>query len=141
MSRIIANCIVASVLTAAIVSPAHADEKQFQIETSGVGVESCASYTLALRDNRPTAAIKMDGKIYYTEANGFTQWIVGFVNAANWITTSTNISTKVGKRLQHTKMSVDVNGVALWVKNYCEANPSASISLGAVAYVNAHVKK
>jgi hypothetical protein len=34
--------------------------------------------------------------------------------------------------------SVDVNSIALWVKKYCEANPSESLVFGAGAFIRAH---
>ena len=106
---------------------------------SGVGVESCATYSLALADNRPTSAIKMEGKNYFTEANAYTQWLVGFVNGVNWINSTAIVSKDTGKRLKLKDMSVDVNGVALWVKNYCDANPAQTIVDGATAYINKHL--
>ncbi|MBK6386195.1 MAG: hypothetical protein IPF71_04975 [Rhodoferax sp.] len=85
--------------------------------------DSCASYVLALHENRPTAAIEMEGKTYYTMANAYTQWITGFVTAANMSGQPTR------------QIKVDVNGIALWVKNYCDANPSENIVAAASAFV------
>jgi hypothetical protein len=94
---------------------------------TGIGADSCASYVLALSENRPTAAITMEGKTFYTTANAYTQWINGFLTAMN----------ATGKPGQG-QIQVDVNGIALWVKNYCEANPSESIVMGAGAFIRAH---
>lgn len=97
---------------------------------TGIGNDSCASYVLALTENRPTAAITYDGKTYFTTANAYTQWVTGFV-------TATNLAGKPGSG----QMQVDVNGIALWVKQYCEANPSASVVMGAGAFIRAHRPK
>lgn len=97
---------------------------------AGLGSDSCASYVLALSENRPTAAITYDGKTYYTTANAYTQWITGFVTAGN-------LAGKPGQG----QIQVDVNGIALWVKQYCEANPSEAIVTGAGAFVRAHRPK
>lgn len=94
---------------------------------SGIGGDSCASYVLALSESRPTAAIIMEGKTFYTTANAYTQWINGFI-------TATNLTREPGQG----QIQVDVNGIALWIKNYCEANPSESIVMGAGAFIRAH---
>ncbi len=97
---------------------------------TGIGNDSCASYVLALAEDRPTAAIEMEGKTYYTAANAYTQWINGFV-------TATNLASKPGRG----QILVDVNGIALWIKNFCDANPSERIVNGVVAFVRAHKAK
>ena len=116
-----------------------AQAQKGEMLVSGVGVESCATYSLALSENRPSSAISMNGKKYFTEANAYTQWLVGFVNAANWINSAAIVSNDSGKRQKLKDMSVDVNGVALWVKNYCDANPTKTIFDGATAYINKHI--
>ena len=97
---------------------------------TGIGGDSCGSYVLALNENRPTAAVTYDGKMYYTKANTYAQWVTGFVTAANF-------ASKPGQG----QIQVDVNGIALWVKQYCEANPSALIASGADAFIRAHRPK
>lgn len=114
------------VALAGCVSAGAADTPQWVV--IGLGIDSCASYVLALDDDRPTAAIKMEGKDYYTSANAYTQWINGFVTAANMS----------GPQELKYQIHVDVNGIALWVKNYCAAHPSDSIVSGAGAFVRAH---
>lgn len=94
---------------------------------TGIGGDSCASYVLALSENQPTAAITMEGKTFYTTANAYTQWINGFITAMN-------VTGKPGQN----QIQVDVNGIALWVKNYCETNPSESIVMGVGAFIRAH---
>lgn len=95
---------------------------------SGIGVDSCASYTLALDADRPTAAIEMNGKLYYTAANAYTQWLNGFVTAANM----------AGPQDLKSQIKVDVNGLALWVRQYCVQHPSDSIVAAAGAFVRSH---
>jgi hypothetical protein len=114
------------VALAGCISARAADTPQWVV--TGLGNDSCASYVLALDDDRPTAAINMDGKDYYTAANAYTQWINGFVTAAN-------MSGPQGFKYQ---IHVDVNGIALWVKNYCAAHPSDPIVSGAGAFVRTH---
>ena len=49
----------------------------------GIGSDSCASYVLALKDATPTTAYTMAGKLYYSPANAYTQWINRYVTASN----------------------------------------------------------
>lgn len=108
--------------------PAHS------MEISGLGVNSCASYVLALNENRPTAAISMDGKTYLTEAGGYTQWIVGFVNGIRWISSTTETYSN-GKRVRIRQLPADVNAIALSVKQICEAKPDIALAVAAMEYV------
>ena len=118
---------LASALTILLLACSTSSAAEYpQWVVSGVGLDSCASYVLALHENRPTAAIEMEGKTYYTMANAYTQWITGFVTAAN-------ISGQPTRQIK-----VDVNGIALWVKNYCDANPSENIVAAASAFVRTH---
>ena len=116
-------------LALAAITSSSADALESQLwRVSGIGADSCASYVLALDDNRPSAAIVMEGKTYYTMANAYTQWINGFVTSANMSGPST-LSYQI---------NVDINGVALWVKSYCAAHPSEPVVAAAGAFVRAH---
>jgi hypothetical protein len=97
----------------------------------GIGADSCASYVLALADNRPSAAITMDGKLYYTTANAYTQWILGFVTANN---------LTMGKPGRG-QITIDTDGIVIWVKNYCEAHPTENIFFGVSAFIREHQPK
>ncbi|NBA95332.1 hypothetical protein [Pseudomonas sp. R5(2019)] len=92
-----------------------------QYVVNGIGGDSCASFVLALSDYQPTNAIVTGGKTYYTMANAYTQWLSGFITAGS-----------------QGANRVDVNGIALWVKKYCEANPSEILAFGAGAFIRAH---
>jgi len=115
---------------ALLLSPLAEAAESPQWVVLGIGTDSCASYTLALDADRPTAAIKMDVKVYYTTANAYAQWLSGFVTAANMS----------GPEDLKYQINVDVNGVALWVKNYCVQYPSEPIVAAAGAFVRAHRK-
>jgi hypothetical protein len=94
---------------------------------AGIGNDSCASYVLALNVDQPAAAMVAQGKTYFTMANAYSQWLGGFVSAVN-------SSRKSGPE----QIKVDMNGIALWVKNYCETHPSERLVYGAGAFINAH---
>lgn len=118
--------------------PSWADNvplSQKTMEFSGVGLDSCASLVLAFNENRPTSAIKMDGKTYLTEAGSYTQWIVGFVNAIRWVSASAEIFSN-GKKIVIRPLSADVNAIALSVKKRCEDKPDLSIFQAVTDYIN-----
>lgn len=108
---------------------------QKTMEISGMGLDSCASLVLALNENRPTAAVKMDGKTYLTEAGAYTQWIVGFVNAIRWVSASAETFSN-GKRVIIRPLPADVNAIALSVKKRCEDKPDLSIFQAVTDYIN-----
>lgn len=92
-----------------------------QYAVNGIGNDSCASFVLALSDYQATNAIVTGGKTYFTMANAYTQWLAGFITAGS-----------------QGANRVDVNGIAMWVKKYCEANPSEMLVFGAGAFIRAH---
>ncbi|MBF7144987.1 MULTISPECIES: hypothetical protein [Pseudomonas] len=92
-----------------------------QYVVNGIGGDSCASFVLSLSDYQPTNAIVSGGKTYYTMANAYTQWLAGYITAGS-----------------QGANRVDVNGMVLWIKKYCEDNPSESIVFGAGAFIRAH---
>ena len=84
--------------------------------TFGIGAEdSCASYMVALSGRKPAEAV------------AHTQWLAGFVSAINAF-------SRPGKG----QIQVDVNGIALWVKAYCDTHPSEKLLVAASAFARAH---
>jgi len=119
-----------TILSLALVATNAAAVDSDQWAIHGLGADSCGSYIVALSENKPTAAIRMGGHAYLPMANAYTQWILGFVTLANLRASPGN-----GQIL------VDVNGIAAWIKNYCEANPSSALSAAASAFVRQHQPK
>lgn len=97
----------------------------------GVGAESCGSFVTAIESNKPGEIIKDNhsGKIFYTEINAKMQWIFGFIAAKNW-------DLPISKQV-----TIDRDGTALWIKKYCEKNPTKGIPAAASEFVKAHIKK
>jgi hypothetical protein len=111
----------------------------YSMEISGFGVDSCASYVLALNEDRPTAAVSISGKKYLTEAGGYTQWVTGFVNAIRWVNTDVDIYSK-GKKIKIRQLPADVNAIALSVKKICETKPDIALAVAVMEYVNSDSK-
>lgn len=94
----------------------------------GEGSDSCGSYTLALSENPPTGGIKLKGEDYYSKAAAYSQWVAGFVTANNFS----------GRRVPS---HIDFNGMSMWIKSYCEKNPTETIAHAAEAFVKNHKNK
>lgn len=89
-----------------------------QVMAHGVGAfDSCGSLVAAMEKYSPTQLLRnhSSGEVYGTPTTRYMDWIDGFVSAANTF------------RQDHEQISVDREGKALWMKNYCERNPERSI--------------
>lgn len=104
--------------------PAHAQK----VMVVGVGSDSCGSYVLALAKNAPTRAMRMEEQLYYTDTAAYAQWISGYVTA----------NAFAGRPIPE---HIDFNGIMMWVKSYCDTNPTHTIAHAAQAFVSAHRAK
>ena len=96
-----------------------------QIMVFGIGKDSCGSFTLAIAKNVPTSAMRMDEQLYYTDTAAYAQWIAGYVTA--------NEAAR-----QPVRSHTDFNGVMMWIKNFCDSNPTSPLAHAAQAFVEAH---
>lgn len=97
----------------------------------GVGAESCGSFLTAISKNSPGEVLKENnsGEVFYTEINAKMQWIFGFIAAKNWDLPESK------------QITVDRDGTAIWIKQYCEKNPTKGIPSAASEFVKVHLKK
>ena len=117
-------------------------ERIYMQEVSGLGTDSCASFILALNENRPTGAIRMGNKDYFTEAAAYSQWLLGYVNAVNWVMTTTKgTMSEAGEKISFSIIPTDINAVALSVKKQCEAKPDMPLVTALNLYINTIAKK
>lgn len=116
---------------------AASNAPMIMISISGRGTDSCATYLLALNDDKPTAGILMGYKTYSTEAAAITQWIVGFTNAVRW--TLMQNATIDGEKVHDRGIASDVNAVALSIQNICQETPDQSVFAAAVTYINSRI--
>ena len=100
------------------------------VRMQGVGTESCGSFVSAIEDHGPGEILKSSvDEIFYTEINTKMQWIFGFIAAKNW-----NLSDK-------NQIIIDRDGTAMWIKNYCEKNPTRPIVNAVSKFIKEHSKK
>lgn len=118
----------AIVLGAILASATAATAQSWSI--LGVGQESCGSFLVSMTKHRPTEAIDRKGELFYSSTNAYLQWIVGFIAASD---------LHVGEANRTTEM--DIDGVALWIKQYCSEHRMDRIALAAAAYVVANRNK
>ena len=117
-------------------------DRRFTGEVSGLGSDSCASFILALNENRPTGAIRTDNKLYFTESAAYSQWLLGFINALNWVgSTTKGAVNSAGQIISFTNIPIEINSVALSVKKICEAKPDTPLAIAVMQYANTFVKK
>ena len=98
----------------------------------GAGQDSCGSYVLALQKYRPMEMLSWQGENYSTPSHRYAQWISGYVSAVNRMRVDLGFSQIAYKG--------DINGMALWIKNYCDQHPAELIVSGVDNFVRAYTQ-
>ncbi|SEJ99784.1 hypothetical protein [Achromobacter sp. NFACC18-2] len=100
---------------------------QAQIIGHGVGVhDSCGSFLSAFKKAGPDRAIRLgNGETYPTMTNHYMAWVQGFVTATNMT------------RPDNGQIDTDREGLAGWIKNYCEKHPEQTLNMATIALVRA----
>lgn len=91
---------------------------------SGLGTNSCGSYIAAINTRFIDQGMTYQGESFYPKSGVYAQWLAGFVSASNWA------------KNPESQDQTDLNGLTLWVKNYCEAHPDMPIVKAAVDFIN-----
>lgn len=100
---------------------------QAQVIGHGVGVyDSCGSFLAALKKAGPDRLMRMgNGETYPAMSNYYMAWVQGFVTAINMT------------RPQQGQIETDREGLAGWLKNYCETHPEQTLNMATIALVRA----
>jgi len=93
----------------------------------GFGVDSCGNLLQAFTRNPPGYVLESEGQIFYTQTSAYIQWINGYVSSH---------SVRHGAPTKDFEM----DGMVMWVKKYCEDNPTDQIFKAASAFTKAHFK-
>jgi hypothetical protein len=117
-------------VTAAAAVTAQAQIQPHQWSTSGLGAHSCGKFSVAILQDPKFTGWEIAGKTYQSEAGAFVQWAAGFVTAAN-------LHGKPGPG----QIVVDVDGMGMWLKTYCESHPSQSFYVAVSEFVTKHHPK
>ena len=94
------------------------------------GDVSCGTYSLALEENSPSTIMKYKGEELAPSALTYAIWLTGFVSGVN------------SQRDPKSQIKgMDRNGIAMWVKRYCDDNPTRLLIDAAQLFVAAHSKR
>jgi hypothetical protein len=94
-------------------TPASSEIVDYTVE--GAGVTNCAAYKIES---------KKDSSMHYINLN----WAKGFISGVNYIHAETRGNTHLGKGL-------DLESLTLWIDNYCQDHPTATLSDASAALV------
>lgn len=94
-------------------SPASSEIVDYTVE--GAGVKNCAVYKTERKKN---------SSMHYINLN----WAKGFISGVNFIHAETRGDTHLGKGL-------DLESLTLWIDNYCQGHPGATLSDATAALV------
>lgn len=116
------NCLVITAMASTIpLGQGHA-----QVYGQGVAMtDSCGAFVSAVQKNDPGEEWVMpDGTHYATMAYLYMTWVAGYLTAENM------------HRTQERQIRVDRDGLAGWLKIYCEKHPAQTIQQA--VYAMAH---
>ena len=94
-------------------NPASGEIVDYTVE--GAGVKDCAVFE---------AERKKGSSMHYINLN----WAKGFISGVNYIHAETRGNSHLGKGL-------DLESMTLWIDNYCQAHPAATLSDASAALV------
>ena len=88
---------------------------------------SCGTYSLALNKRSPSTVLEYEGERLAPPALSYATWLAGFVSGVN------------SQRDPNSQIKgMDRNGIAMWVKRYCDDNPTRLLIEAAQLFVAAH---
>lgn len=95
----------------------------------GFGGRSCGAIASITYSTPPGTyrSITSKGEEYTSASKSYQEWLQGFVSAINF----KNAFTEPPKK----QITVDLAGMDLWVRNWCEKNPTADLMTAALAMV------
>jgi len=114
---------VAAILLALMVS-SRAEETG--IVVYNLGRSSCGELVLALNANTHNTGMSYRGQMWFSKASAFAEWISGYITAQN------------AARPVRQQLNLDMAGMSLWLKKYCEQNPTMSMMFAIDALLRAH---
>jgi hypothetical protein len=114
----------------AITSAVSAQEQRDTVFVWGAGTDTCGAFLIALQKHEnPSTVLNWQGEQYAIPTAVYVQWLSGFLSRENWAR---------GTRKEPIAYRGDWAGMAMWMKNCCEKNPTKNFIDGAQAFINAH---
>jgi hypothetical protein len=93
---------------------------------TGLGNNSCGKYLAAVHGHPPgTGRVlnRPDGQLYDDHIR-YTDWLTGFFTATNWFVLD-----------EHNQLRIDNAAVDVWIRKWCEQNPTKALFEAAWAFV------
>jgi hypothetical protein len=100
-----------------------------QVFVIGVGTFSCGQFIGSIGKRSPGKVARMptaEGD-FLSENAAYQQWLLGFVSGFN--------ATHVNEHAEQVR-GIDLAGVDLWMRNWCNQHPTNTVFDGAVAFIN-----
>jgi hypothetical protein len=113
-------------VTAILLTPSVVRAEDRGTMVMGDGIESCGKFIAASTDNKPGNYKRMDtpsGR-YVNEISRYQQWFMGFVSASN-----SAYPDDISKQIK-----VDLAGLDLWMRNWCNHHPVNTVFDGMIAF-------
>jgi hypothetical protein len=90
----------------------------------GMGLNSCGQYLSAVHSHPPgtyTSIERPQEGEFFDEASRYQQWLGGFISGSNW--------------KQRNNVRTDGAAIDVWMRRWCEQNPTKKVFEAAAAFV------
>jgi hypothetical protein len=118
---------IATVIAALVLSTAcHAEDWGSVKFVTGLGNNSCGKYLAAVHGHPPGGGKALDhpdGRLYDDHFR-YMAWLSGFFSATNWLVMD-----------EHNQLRIDNAAVDVWIRKWCEQNPTKALVEAAWAFV------
>jgi hypothetical protein len=118
------NSVMVALLLACVSTAGHA--QTFGI--LGVGTNSCGMYLSAVHNHPPgmSRIVNTREGQFFDEHMRYRDWLGGFISATNFSSASTGLDQDI---------KTDDAAIDVWVRKWCEQNPTKSVIEAAMAFV------
>ena len=117
---------VTVVIAASALSYCTTADAQKVFFTTGLGNSSCGKYLAAVHGHPPgkTTVADLPQGQFHDDHRRYADWLGGFLTATNWLVID-------GRNQLH----IDNAAIDVWIRKWCEQNPTKSLVEAAVAFV------
>lgn len=124
------NFVSVALVLGTLVFPASAQDDSVLMEVSvwGAGNSTCGSFVLAMEKHGYNTRLHMNGETYPTESHAFFQFAAGYITAAGMYVDLSALAPP------------DFSGAMVWLRTYCQQNPTQQFQGAVSQLANAHSK-
>ena len=101
----------------------------------GVGSHSCGRFIATIGNLPPGEYRSVDPRNdhFVSENTQYQQWLMGFLTGFNFNAFNTAPADDQGQQISG---RIDLAGMDLWMRNWCNQHPTESVFHGAAAFIN-----